>query len=84
MTHARSLGLRYRVVIDIDDAVQDVSDHFRYVMEFGGIAFAIRDERGQGDRGEIAHSYLLGRWILDDFRAEVGWLDSTEVFLGIQ
>jgi len=39
------------------------------------------DEGWQGERGEVADGYFVGGGVFDDFGAQVGGFDGTEVLL---
>jgi hypothetical protein len=74
-------GLRDRIVVHVDDSVEIESNHFRHVVELGEIVLPVGDEGRECYGGKIANRNLVGGWIFNDLRAEVGWFDGAEILL---
>ena len=81
VAHVRVPGLRNRVVVRIDDAVQVERDDLCDVVEPLEVVLATLDEGWKGDGSQVANSRLVRSGVFDDLRAEVRGLDSTEVLL---
>ena len=81
MTCVRTTRFRDGIVIHIDNPVQVECNDLGDVVEFLEVVFTAGHKSGEGKRGEIAYSGLVGRGVFDDLSAEVGGLDSPEVLL---
>merc|ERR1719361_2885253 len=83
MTHVGPARLCNRVVIPLYDLVEVPRRNLCHLvkpLEIEGLVLAAH-ERGQCNRCEVAHSHLVRRCVLNDFRAEVGAVDCAQVLL---
>lgn len=81
MSEVGFLSFGNGVVISVNDAVEVLGDNFSDVVQFLEIVDAVADEGGESDGGQITDGDLVGGRVLDDFSAEVGRPDGTEVLL---
>jgi hypothetical protein len=81
VTHVRVLGLDDGVIVDVDDPVQVLGDDLGDGVQLLEVVLSIVDERGQGERGQVADGDLVGGRVLDDFGTQVGRLDRSQVLL---
>jgi hypothetical protein len=81
VTHVRVFGLDDRVVIDVDDSVQVLGNNLGNSVELLKVVLPVADESGQGERGQVADSNLVGSRVLDDLGTQVGRLDGSQVLL---
>ena len=63
------LGLGYRVVISINDAIKVLGDDLSHVVEFLEVVDTLADVRRESDGCEIADCDLIWSRVLNDFRA---------------
>lgn len=71
MTLVGCMRLGYRVVVDVDDAVEIVCNNLCNVMQLLEIILAVRDESREGKRSKIANSSLARGRIFDNLGAQV-------------
>lgn len=81
VAHVGPASLLDGIVVDVDDAVQVASHLLGHVVQLLEVVRAVDDERGQGDRGQVADGDLVRRRVLDDLGAQVGRLDRAQVLL---
>lgn len=81
MAHVRTTSFWDRVVIDVDDTVQVVGDHFGDIVQFLEIVLSIDNVGREGDRGKVADSRLIGGRVLNDFSTKIRRLDCPEILL---
>jgi len=81
VAHVRVLGLDDGVVVDVDDSVQVLGDDLGDSVELFKVVLSVADERGQGERGQVADGDLVGSRVLDDLGTQVGRLDGSQVLL---
>lgn len=77
MAHVGTTSFGNRIVINVDDLVEIISNDFGNIVEFLEVILTVDDETRESERGEIADGGLFWRRVLDDFRAQVGRLDSS-------
>jgi uncharacterized protein (UPF0297 family) len=70
-----------RTVVDVNDLVEVGNDDLADVVELLEVVDSVLDERGEGERGQVADGDLIRGRVLDDLRAEVRRLDRAEVLL---
>ena len=81
MAEVRLAGFGNWVVVDINDAVQVERHNFGDIVEFLEVIGTILNKGGESKRGEVAHGNFIWCRVLDDFRAQVGRLDGSEILL---
>ena len=85
MPHIRIPRFWHWIIIHVDDAVEVKRNDFCNIVQFLEVIrrwgrFEV-DEGRQGKRSEVADCYFIGGGIFDDFGAQVGGFDGTEVLL---
>ena len=81
MAHVGSASLWNRVVVDIDDAIEVAGDDLGNIMKPFEIVLAVRDEGGEGERGEVTDRSFIWRRVLNDFSTQIGRFDGAQVLL---
>ena len=81
MTHVGCSGLRYRVVVDVDDVIEHAYRCAHGLFQLLQIQLTIFDVSYQVDGAEVAHSDLIDRCVQRDFGAQVRRVHDTDVLL---
>jgi hypothetical protein len=81
VTHVGPLRFRDWVVVDVDDAIQVVSNNLSDIVQLLEIVLVVGDKRWERDGRKVTDGGLIWGTILDDLRAKVGRLDRSKVFL---
>ena len=80
MTHVGPPGLRDRIVVDVNDAVEIASDNLGDVKQLVKVKRLLSGNKaGESNGGQIAHGHLIGRCVLHNLSAEVAALDGTKI-----
>ena len=76
-----TLGLGYRIVIAVDHPVQIFGYCVSYLIQLLVVEGAVFYKLGQGNGGQVAHCYLIGRGVFDNLGTQVARLNSAQIFL---
>ena len=75
------LGLRYGVVVDVDNVIEHPHGSVYGALQLGVIQLAVGDVMHQVDRTQVTHGDLVGRRVQGDLGAQVGAVNHTGVLL---
>ena len=81
MAHVGLPRFRDGIVIDVDDTIQVVCNNLSNVVQLLEVVLAVGDKSRERDRREVADRCLIWGGILDDFRAQIGGFDRSQVLL---
>jgi hypothetical protein len=81
VTHVRVLGFLNGVIVDVDDLVQVLGYDLGDLMKLLEIVFAVGDERGQREGGQVTDGDLVRSRVFNDLGTQVGRLDGSQVLL---
>ena len=69
------------VVVDVDDAVQVECNDLSDIVQLLEVVLAVGNKRRECDRREVADRGLIRGGVFDDFRAQVGGLNRSQILL---
>ena len=75
------LGLRYRVVIDVDDVIEHAHGSVDGTLQLGLIQLAIGNVMHQVDGAQVTHGDFVSAGVQRDLGAQIGAVDHTSVLL---
>ena len=81
VAHVGIARLRNGVVVAVDDAVEVLRDLVGDLEQLLVVERSVVDVFRQSEGGEVAYRHFVWSGVLDDFRAEVGRTNGTEVLL---